>query len=445
MNAIRYTIMAILAIAAITFAFLGSPEAAAVTLLMADPAGATLDELAEQFAKKSRDLDNIKSSLTGQYEELKGKTENNERIATSLKTAIDEALVTFNGMKTDLKDMEQRIASGLSAQPEAQKSIGQQFVESEAGKRLLASGGKSRGTYGCEIKAVTSAAAGAGLIRSRRENDIVALPRERFVMRDLLTVIPVQESSVDYPYQISRTNNAAPVAETAAKAYSDYAWGQKSVLVRTLAHLAKTTKQALADAPRLAGEIEQEMRYGLGYVEERQFLYGDNTGQNLHGIVPQATAFAVAAGYVPNALATRIDVLRLAALQASLALYPADGIVLNELDWALIELTKTTDGAYLLANPQGGIAPRMWNLPVVATPAMLAGDFLVGAFGSGATIYEREGVEVLISTENADDFEKNLATMRCENRVAIGVKRPGAFISGDFAAALTPGAGMIPV
>ena len=124
-------------------------------------------------------------------------------------------------------------------------------------------------------------------------------------------------------------------------------------------------------------------------------------------------------------------------LQNSIALLPADGIVLHEIDWADIELTKTTDGAYLFANPQGNVDSRMWGLPVVATPAMTAGDFLVGAFKMGATVYDRMAVEVLISTENVDDFEKNLATMRAEERVAIAVKRPQAFTKGTFTTAIT--------
>lgn len=136
-------------------------------------------------------------------------------------------------------------------------------------------------------------------------------------------------------------------------------------------------------------------------------------------IMPQATAFAVPGGFtLMQALpgVTKIDVLRVAMLQNALALLPADGIVLHEIDWADIELTKTKDGAYLFSNPQGTVSPRMWGLPVVSTPAMTAGDFLVGNFLMGATVYDRMGVEVLISTENVDDFETNRATMRAEER-----------------------------
>jgi HK97 family phage major capsid protein len=254
-------------------------------------------------------------------------------------------------------------------------------------------------------------------------------------MRDLLRTVRVNTSSVDYAVQTTRTNAAAPVGEGLAKPYSDFAWSSATVVVRVLAHLAKITRQAMDDAPRLMDEIDSEMRYGLGYVEERQFLYGSGVGQNLHGIIPQATAFAATAG-VTVTNKTKIDVLRLAMLQGAVALLPPTGIVLNDVDWADIELTKTTDGAYLFANPQGTVQPRMWGLPVVNTPAMDVGDFLVGNFQLGATVYDRMDVEVLISTENVDDFEKNLATVRAEERVAIAVKRPEAFVTGDFTTAL---------
>src|SRR3546814_10710781 len=63
-------------------------------------------------------------------------------------------------------------------------------------------------------------------------------------------------------------------------------------------------------------------------------------------------------------------------LQAALAEFPATGHVLNPIDWAEIELTKITDGGYLLANPQNDSQPRLCGLPVVDTQAMTAGNFM---------------------------------------------------------------------
>ncbi|MBD4917893.1 phage major capsid protein, partial [Xanthomonas citri pv. citri] len=78
---------------------------------------------------------------------------------------------------------------------------------------------------------------------------------------------------------------------------------------------------------------------GLEVVEENQLLNGNGTGQNLLGLLPQATAFAAP---ITVANATAVDRLRLALLQAQLAEFPATGIVLNPADWAGMELLKDT-------------------------------------------------------------------------------------------------------
>jgi len=431
-----YTVLSfVLAIAMVTLLATGHHSAA---LLIAPGAAALpeLEELVAEFKTKSKEIIGMTETLRTSHAELDSKMKNGETVSAELKAAVDKLLVGFNEQKTYLNELEQKIATRTEQEKMSPKTWGEQITESPAYNefKTKSASGNPRGTFAVEVKAITSTVA-AGLIRSQREDDVVGLPKQRRVMRDLLNVIPATSSSIDYAKQTVRTNAAATVAESAAKPYSQYEWVLATTPVRVIAHLAKLTRQAMDDAPRLMGEIDQEMRYGLGYVEERQFLYGNNTGQNLNGIVPQATAFAKPTGYV-DALATRIDVLRLAMLQCALSLFPADGIVLSDTDWALIELTKTTEGAYILANPQGSVTPRMWGLPVVATPAMVDGDFLVGAFKIGATVYDRMGVEVLISTENSDDFEKNLATMRAEERVAMAVKRPLAFITGTFVDAI---------
>lgn len=373
-------------------------------------------------------LDGIKDQVKEQAEKVLAEAKKGIEMSADAKRQVDELLIKQGETQAALRELEKKVADGTqgSGQPPRAKSYGEQLVESEQFKAFQKAG--ARGAFSMELKVVTAANAGA-LIRPLYETDPVVLPRRRMTVRALLPVVPIATSSVDYPKQTTRTNAAAPVAEAAAKPYSDYVWTNATAPVRTIAHLAKLTRQAMDDAPRLVGEVDSEMRYGLNLVEEAQILSGSGVGQNLNGILPQATAY-VAPIAVPSP--TSLDMLRLAMLQASLALYPPDGIVLSQADWARIQLMKTTDGAYLFANPQGVVDNRLWGLPLVDTPAMAPDAFLVGNFQVGATLYDRMGIEVLISTENSDDFEKNLATMRAEERLALAVKRPAAFVVGDF-------------
>ena len=119
-------------------------------------------------------------------------------------------------------------------------------------------------------------------------------------------------------------------------------------------------------------------------------------------------------------------------MQAILAEFPASGVVLHPTDWAAIELTKDGQGRYLIGRPQDGTPARLWNLPVVETTAMAQNTFLTGAFSLGAQIFDRMAVEILISTENDKDFENNMVTIRAEERLALAVYRPQAFVTGQL-------------
>jgi HK97 family phage major capsid protein len=260
---------------------------------------------------------------------------------------------------------------------------------------------------------------------------MVQPPRRNLVVRDLLTPGSTRSNAIEYPVETDNpmTTGAAVVSEGALKPQSNITFDLKSLPVRTIAHWMKASRQIMDDVPQLQSYIDGRLRYGLEYVEENELLYGDGTGQHLLGIIPQATAYAAA--FAPTA-PQAIDTLRLAALQATLALYPATGYVMHPTDWAKIELTKDGMNRYIVGDPQNQIAARLWTLPVVQTPAMQVSKFLTGAFRLGAQIFDRMSIEVLISTEDQDNFVRNMITIRAEERLALAVYRPAAFIYGTL-------------
>lgn len=387
----------------------------------------------------------IKADFTKSFDQVKeiaeealGMAKAGETMSAKQKEDADAALIQMNGLKARLDDLEQK-AAREGGDDDAAKSIGTQLVESD-GYKAWAETDFAKSHRGTDIRikatltsAVTDAAGSVGdAINQTRIAGVLPLPQRRMTVRDLLTPGRMDGNTLEYVKETGFTNSAAMVAEGVAKPESDIKFDLVSTSAKVIAHWFKASKQVLSDISQLQSIIDQRLIYGLAYVEEGQILNGDGLGQNLNGIMTQATAFAAP---VVIADLNKFDVLRLAMLQAALAEYPATGHVLHPSDWAEMEMMKDTEGRYLIGNPQGTTAPTLWALPVVTTQAMAVGDFLTGAFKLGAQLFDRWDARVETGYVN-DDFIKNLVTILGEERVALAVYRPEAFITGDFATAL---------
>jgi HK97 family phage major capsid protein len=385
-----------------------------------------------ELSQLAKDLkvaaDNVKSTAEKHAQEIKNLGDAN----LETKAAADKALLEMNTLAARVLDVERQLSRepGTKSDNTERRSTGAQVTDSDGYKSFLANGG--RGTVRIEVKAVTSAAGSAGdLIAPDRRPEIIATPRQRLRVRDLLAPGTTTSNSVEAIRQTGFVNNAAVVAETTLKPESSITFEPFTVPVRTIAHWVPVSRQAMDDAPQLQSIIDSELRYGLDYAEEREMLTGDGTGQHLRGLIPEAVAYSAP---VTIAGATRLDMIRIAMLQASLAQYPATGIVLHPADYLAVTLLKNTAGDYIYANPQSIVGPTLWGLPVVDTVAIDIDKFLVGAFAIAAQVYDRMGTEVLISSEDRDNFVKNMLTVRAEKRLAMAVKRNEALVYGDFGA-----------
>jgi HK97 family phage major capsid protein len=351
------------------------------------------------------------------------------------KEAVDELLIKFNTLQAEMKELEQKaVRRAGSDEQDEYKSAGQRVVESEAFKGMDSSARKSIRVQ-MERKDLmnVTATVGAGasatnsLTVGDRQVGIIHAPERKMTIRDLLMPGQTDASSIEFVVEAGYTNNAGMQVEGAAKGKSNITFNLKNAPVRTVAHYFKASRQLLDDAKGLASYIDGRAQYGLRFKEETQLLAGDGTGANILGILPQASAY-VAPLVITGA--TAIDKLRLSILQAVLAEYPASGFVLNPIDWTGIELLKNSQGNYIISSPTNAGTPRLWGLPVAETQAMAAGTFLTGAFNLAAQIFDRMQIEVMLSTENEDDFIKNMVTIRAEERLALAVYRPEAFVTG---------------
>lgn len=388
-----------------------------------------------------KDIEQINASLQQVGDQLKKHAEaaaKNADLNAETRKTVDDLLLKQGELQANVHQAQQLLAkieaNGAGGDVQHQ-SLGQQFVGNDDVKAFLGKTtprGRVDMTVNAAITSLTTDADGSAgdLVQTTRVPGILTLPQRRMTVRDLLTPGNMDGNALEYVKETGFTNNAGMVAEGAKKPESSIKFDLVATTAKVIAHYMKASRQILSDASQLASFIDGRLRYGLAFKEEQQLLNGDGTGQNLLGIIPQATAFT--APFDPAGTETNIDNIRLAFLQSELAEYPATGVVMNPIDWARIELTKDTTGRYIIGNPQGVLGATLWNRPVVTTQAITVDKFLAGAFRLGAQIFDRWQARVEVATENEDDFVKNLVTILAEERLALAVYRPEAFIYGDF-------------
>lgn len=399
------------------------------------------------FDKNMRDIKEIKSLLSD-LDTMKSVDQ------WGSQPAGESAAATYAAAAADLNHLSSREI----------KSIGQLFLDSAEFKALnggrnganmvapwtVAASLTTQGMY--NVKDVYSAipTGTPGSFGTIQRDPMVTPPTRTKRVRDLFPARKTNAAVIEYFRQLGfttlqaghGTNSASSVAERngagtafGLKPQSSFAFVGEQAPIRTLAHWEAAHRNVLSDEPQLRSIIDNELMYGLRLLEDNQILNGDGVGENLLGVLntPNIQQYAWSDGENSPVADTKADALRRAATLSFLAYYEPSGVVLHPNDWEDIELTKDQNGQYLIAvSVAMGGEPRVWRMPVIDTPAMTNGKALVGAFGTGAQLYDREEASIRISEQHSDFFIRNAIVILAEQRLALAVKRPEAFVEVTF-------------
>jgi HK97 family phage major capsid protein len=259
-------------------------------------------------------------------------------------------------------------------------------------------------------------------------------PRKTLRMRDVIPSRPITVQQYSWPkYSVTGTK-ASPVAEASTKPVNTFDPTTVTERVKTIATYFKIGRQSFEDYAELQGLINSLGSYKINAEMDRQILTGSNTGEDLDGLITQATAFdstllSASTGY------TYFDQLAAAAQQVA----EADQVeptffVVHPRNWWQMKRLKDANKNYLLDGPRGtGAAESIWGMDPVATTQITAGTFLVGSGVSAAVEFRpRMELEIAISAEDGDNFKENMYTVRFEARGLLACYQPGAFITGSF-------------
>ena len=108
---------------------------------------------------------------------------------------------------------------------------------------------------------------------------------------------------------------------------------------------------------------------------------------------------------------------------------------MNPVDFATIEMAKGSDGHYIWVNVASGGASTLWRVPVIVSNAVTQGDFILGDWSMGATLYNREGTSVRMSESHANLFISEGVAVVVSERSAFAIELPKAFTKGKFTVA----------
>lgn len=257
-------------------------------------------------------------------------------------------------------------------------------------------------------------------------------------LRDIMPTMPVASGSVEYTVETSFTPSAGVVPETQSKPPMAISFAEATAKCATVASVIKVSKQSLMDVGLMNTWLSVRLGYSVNLKEEDMLINGDATN-SISGLMQLAPAFV----YTPATGDTGMDVIAHAIGNLTGKGYVVDGVILNADDYTAMRLLKTTIGSYIFMGEGGKGAddesiwegtPLVWQVPMVVSPSMAPGSFLVGAFQQSTILFARETLTVEIAFQNEDDFVRNLVTMRAELRSGLAVPVPAGVLKGTLPA-----------
>jgi HK97 family phage major capsid protein len=248
----------------------------------------------------------------------------------------------------------------------------------------------------------------------------------RLALLDLFPSGTTDANVVEFVQVTAIPTAAKGVAEGALKPEASFTTKDADAPARTIAAFIKMRKQALADVAGLGSIIGTLLPYDVRRKLELELLVGDGEDQELTGILNTPGIGAPEAEPGDN----RADTI----LRAMTVVYLADGeptfVALHPLDWQALLLMRENEkdrtGAYLYGTPSMPVAPTIWGLAITNNRVVPQDEPLVGDSMAAMVLY-REGLQVLASDSDQDDFVKNRVTLLAELRAAFPVWRPSSF------------------
>lgn len=223
----------------------------------------------------------------------------------------------------------------------------------------------------------------------------------------------------------------APVAEGAMKQQIDLDLIEATVNVETIAGWLRVTRKAMNNIPGFVSFLQSRLPEKFQRALDNQILYGNGTTPNLKGILTTGNFVASTAAASQKLIEKLID--DVATLEDTYE-RDANGILLRPIDYYGFFKNKATgSGEYDLPEGVTFVNGQMYlfGIPVYASTAITAPDYVVGDFNMGAQLLTQEGMRIEFFEQDGTNVRENKVTVRIEGNYALPVYGPDYFIKGS--------------
>ncbi|MAL47173.1 phage major capsid protein [Hyphomonas sp.] len=400
---------------------------------------ATLKELRNEKAAKSNELADIFDSVeemseltSDQKEEIKRRNQELADIGDSI-----TELQQLEEIKESNEKVEEKVAktAPIYQEPEvekAPKSLGQQFLESNAYKSFV-----DHGLKNIPFETKTTVTTSVWTRDTIYQQVIPAIEPDPNPALDLVDSINTDQTTY-YFLQEGSTNNAAEKAEGSAAPEDAFTYTAVTAPVSKFITTLPITAELLEDQAGAQAYFDGRLANHVMQRLEKQFLIGGAVAPNIRGLTQHAgiNTITYTAGAFPatagGKLRTVLDGIKDVEVNGKLS---PDAVLMSPAAYnALVAQVDGNNNFMLGASALAG-TPTIWGLPVTKS-SQIGGavgttiDVVVGAFGGSlaANHVFRRGMEISISENAADgDFGKDILTIKASLRYALAVYKPQAF------------------
>ena len=400
----------------------------------------TLKQMRAEKAQKSEDLAKIFDSVqdlselsSDQKEEIKKRNDELAELGGKI-TELQDLEEKKSNLKEEMDNSKKVSGMPVYGEPEVEepKTLGQQFLESDAYKSFV-----DHGIKNVPFEAKTTVSTSVWTRDTIYQQVIPAIEPDPNPVLDLVDSINTDQTTY-YFLQETATNNAAETAEASAAPEDAFSYTAVTAPVRKFITTLPITSELLEDQAGARAYFDGRLANHVLQRLEKQFLIGGGVAPDIKGITQQTgiNTITYTAGAYPatvgGKLRTILEGIKDVEVNGKLA---PDAIVMSPAAYEALAGQVDGNNNFMLGASAFAGSPTIWGLPVVKS-SQIGGavsttiDVIVGKWGGGLAVNHvfRRGMELQISDSAKDgDFGKDILTVKASLRYALAAYKPQAF------------------